>query len=128
MMKSEEVVEMRNFWVFYILMLIVSTTIAIFSTDSPALKEDKVLTDLGLYVLFFLVLLTTMVLILVGYSAESRGITKATAFLSMIVNTYPPFYMLITQTADPFIISFSFINLGITTWMLLDKFFVKRMW
>jgi len=113
---------MRDVLKFYIPMLIVLISI-MFASHAPALKEGKALAVIGLYTLFSLVLFASMVLLRVGYFAEGRSITRATTFLSLILNVYPILYMLITQTADPVIISLTILIAVAAVYMMIDRLY-----
>ncbi len=104
-------VDMRLVWKYYIPMLVV-WTLAMFLFHASAFKEGKALVIVGLYALLFLVLFAHLVLIQIVYSAESRKIKVATAFLSMILHQYPIFYMKITQTEDPLIWGWIIFSMG----------------
>jgi hypothetical protein len=126
MMKSEEVVEMRIdvdmglVLKYYIPMLILIIP-AMFLLHASDFNEGKALLVLGLYALFSFVLFANLVLIQIVYLAESRKIIVATTFLNLILQQYPIFYMVITQTVDIMILTFILISISLFVFKVLSR-------
>jgi CDP-diglyceride synthetase len=111
---------MRDVLKYYMPMLVLLIS-GMFLIHAEDLTEGKFLTAAGLYILFSLVLFANMVSIRVVYSARSRNIIRATTFLSLLLNAYPSFYMLITQTADPLIIFSQLIVVAYSSFAAFDR-------
>jgi len=111
---------MRVVLKYYIPMLVLLIS-GMFLIHAEDLTGGKVLTVVGLYALFALVLFVNMVLIGVGYSARRKNIARAAIFLSLLFNTYPSFYMLITKTADPLIITSQIIIAAYSSFVAFDR-------
>jgi len=126
MMKSEEVVEMRievdmSLVLKYYIPMLILVIPAMFLLHASDFKEGKALVVVGLYALFSFVLFANLVLIQIVYLAESRKIVVATAFLNLILQQYPIFYMVITKTVDSMILAFILISIFLSVFKMFGR-------
>jgi len=105
---------------YYIPMLILVIP-AMFLLHASDFKEGKALVVVGLYALFSFVLFANLVLIQIVYLAESRKIVVATAFLNLILQQYPIFYMVITKTVDSMILAFILISIFLSVFKMFGR-------
>lgn len=110
----------REILKFYVPLIVISIP-GMFLLHAEDLTNGNALAVVGLYALYFLVILANFVFIHVVYLAESREIARATVFLSLLVNFLPISYMLISQTADLFVVSGVLILLLYSLFAFLDR-------
>ncbi len=113
-------VDMKLVLKYYIPMLLLLIP-AMFLLNASAFKEGKALVVVGLYALVFLVLFANLVFIQILYRVKSKKIVKATTYLSVILNAYPLFYMVITNTTDLLVLALTFFYIAIFVFVMFDR-------